>query len=78
MVWLFYYWAITGLLMFLWFWYDMSTDSEEAEDCIADVTWNTGIKREYVKPMLSAFVLLLGFIILPYEIIRRVFGWEEE
>ena len=42
------YYFISGLLMFSWFYYEFnySKYKEEADDAIADVTWNTGIKRE--------------------------------
>ena len=65
------YYIMSGLLTVLWFWYDMTENDEEAEDAIADITWNTGVRREYVKALLYSLAVLLGFIILPYEIISR-------
>ena len=67
----FEYYIIAGLLTLLWFWYDMNLNDEEAEDTIADITWNTGVKRKYVRMLLYSMAVLLGFIILPYEIISR-------
>lgn len=67
----FEYYILAGLLTLLWFWYDMNLNNEEAEDTIADITWNTGIKRKYVRMLLYSMAVLLGFIILPYEIISR-------
>ena len=71
------YYIIAGLLTFIWFWHSINTDAE-ADDFIADVTWNTGIKREQIKSLLYIVALLLGWIILPYEIISGMFGTEEE
>ena len=71
------YYIIAGLLTLLWFWYDMNSNDEEAEDTIADITWNTGIKREYIRALLYALALLFGWLILPYEVISRFIGKEE-
>ena len=71
MNWFCYYFIIAGLLTFWWFWFDMNSNGEEAEDAIADLTWNTGIKREHIRALLYALALLLGWIILPYEVISR-------
>ena len=67
----FEYYIIAGLLTLLWFWYDMNSNDEEAEDTIADITWNTGVERKYVKLLLYSLAMLFGFIILPYEVISR-------
>ena len=67
----FEYYIIAGLLTLLWFWYDMNSNDEEAEDTIADITWNTGVERKNVRLLLYVMAMLLGFIILPYEIISR-------
>ena len=67
----FEYYIIAGLLTLLWFWYDMNSNDEEAEDAIADITWNTGVERKNVRLLLYVMAMLLGFIILPYEIISR-------
>lgn len=66
--------------MFSWFYYDMnySKYKEEAEDAIGDLTWNTGIKREYIRWVLYSVALLFGFILLPYEIISNFIGKGEE
>ena len=71
------YYIIAGLLAFLWFWYDMNGNDEETEEAIANITWNTGIKREYIRALLYALALLFGWLILPYEVISRFIGKEE-
>jgi len=74
------YYFVSGLLMFSWFYYDMnySKYKEESEDAIGDLTWNTGIKREYIRWVLYSVALLFGFILLPYEIISNFIGKGEE
>ena len=72
MSWLGYYCVISGLLTLSWFWYDVNSNDDEMEDAIADITWNTGIKREYIRALLYALALLFGWLILPYEIISRL------
>lgn len=69
------YFIISGLLTFLWFWCSMNSNKEEAEDAIADITWNTGFKREHVKALFYAYALLFGWFILPYEIISYLKGF---
>ena len=79
MAWLFTYYAISGLLTLLWFVVDVEcVHSEEAEDAIADVTWHTGVKRAHVKALLYIMALVLGWLILPYEIISRFVEKEGE
>lgn len=74
------YYFVSGLLMFSWFYYDVnySKYKEESEDAIGDLTWNTGIKREYIRWVLYSVALLFGFILLPYEIISNFIGKGEE
>lgn len=69
-----YYYVISGVLSFLMYWYvlNFSKDKDEMADVIADVTWNTGVDRETVKLVTYALGLLLGFIILPYEIFGNI------
>ena len=69
-----YYYVISGVLSFLMYWYvlNFSKSKDEMADVIADVTWNTGIDRETVKLVTYALGLLLGFIILPYEIFCNI------
>lgn len=71
------YFVITGLITFAWFWFSVNRDVE-SEDAIADLTWNTGIRREHIKTLLYTLALLLGWIILPYEIADRIFKLEKE
>lgn len=56
------YYFISGLLMFSWFYYEFnySKYKEEADDAIADVTWSTGIKREYIRLFYIAQLSFLG------------------
>ena len=70
------YYFISGLLMFSWFYYEFnySKRKEEADDAIADVTWNTGIKREYIRWFLYSSAILFGFLMLPFEIISGIIG----
>lgn len=77
MQWFDKYFVISGLLTFFWFWYDMNHNKEEAEDTIADITWNTGFKREHIRALLYALALLFGWFILPYEIICKLIGKED-
>ena len=71
MNWIINYFFISGILTFLWFFYiiNYSEVKEEVADDIADMTWNTGIKREHVKWLMYALALILGWFIIPYEII---------
>ena len=72
------YCFISGLIMFSWFYYDFnySKFKEESEDAIADVTWNTGIKREHVRLFLYSMAILFGWIMLPFEIVTNITGEE--
>lgn len=71
MNWIINYFFISGILTFLWFFYiiNYSEVKEEVADDIADTTWNTGIKREYVKWLMYALALILGWFVIPYKII---------
>ena len=71
MNWIMNYFLISGILTFLWFFYTInySEVKEEVADNIADMTWNTGIRREHVKWLMYALSLILGWFIIPYEII---------
>ena len=68
--WFIYYYLISGIITFFVFWYLLNkpSDKQEVENLIADISWNTGIKRASVKNALYAIGLVFGFIILPYEI----------
>ena len=67
-----YYYLISGLIMLLWFYYNFDfIGDEEAEDTIADITWNTGISRKSIKGILYTTAFIFGWIILPYEIVDR-------
>ena len=74
------YFFISGIIYFLVLWCGMnfSEDKAEAEDLIADLTWNTGINREWAKYLMYALALLLGFVLLPYEIWTQLTGEEED
>lgn len=74
MSWFSIYVITSGILTFLWFWYDMEhVHIKEAEDTIADITWNTGTRREHVRLLFYAMALLFGWIILPCELFS-IFG----
>ena len=63
------YYLISGIINFILVWCDIHyANTTEAEDMIADVTWNTGISRKLVKYLIYALSLLLGFILLPVEL----------
>lgn len=63
------YYLISGILNFVLAWYDIHyANTIEAEDMIADVTWNTGVSRKLVRYLIYALSLLLGFILLPLEL----------
>ena len=69
------YYFISVFLTLLWYWYSIEcSDDEEILGMIADVTWDTGIKRENVKLFLYTIALLFGWLILPYEIVSRLIG----
>lgn len=76
MSWFAYYYAISGCLVFMWFFYDInfSKYKEESNDEIADLTWNTGIRREHIKLFLYTMAILFGWLILPYELICNMIG----
>lgn len=79
MYWIMNYFFISGILAFLWFFYTInySEIKEEVADNIADMTWNTGIKREHVKWLMYALALILGWFIIPYEIITSFMKGDE-
>ena len=64
---------------FLWFYYiyNFSEVKEEANDDIADMTWNTGVGREWIKLLIYSLALILGWFILPYEILNSILKWED-
>ena len=73
MNWFVYYFIITGLITFAWYYYNFDLMKyPESEDIIADITWNTGISREKVKPLLYSVTILFGWAILPIEIFDRI------
>ena len=79
MNWIINYFFISGILTFLWFFYiiNYSEVKEEVADDIADMTWNTGIKRKYVKWLMYALALILGWFIIPYEIVTTFMKGDE-
>ena len=80
MKWFLYYFVITGLLRASHYFYvsHFSKDKEEFEECIADIAWNTGLKRQHVTTLLYGMCLLFGWVTLPYDIINGIFEIEEE
>lgn len=66
-----YYYLTSGLIMLLWFYYNFDFIGEEAENTIADITWNTGISRKSIKGILYTTAFIFGWIILLYEIVDR-------
>ena len=77
MIWFCSYYVLSGLIVLLWFLYELDFKEEESEDIVADLTWNTGFKRGHIKLFLYLLAILLGWFILPYEIINMILGIKE-
>jgi hypothetical protein len=76
MSWFAYYYALSGCLVFMWFFYEFnfSRNKAEADDLIADLTWNTGFERKSIKLFLYTMAVIFGWLILPYEVVCSTIG----
>ena len=69
----FYYFLISGFIMVAWFFYEFnfSKSKEESDEAVADMTWQTGVKRENIRNLLYVMAFCLGWIMLPWEFIDK-------
>ena len=78
--WFTIYFIVSGLFMFSWIFIDLNFmgENNKSNEEIADAAWGTGLKRDHIKYFLYFMALLFGWVFLPYEIITRIIGREEE
>lgn len=78
--WFIHYYLISGIITFGIFWWLLykPSNKQEVEQLIADITWNTGLRRDAVKNVLCVIGLVFGFIILPYEIASDIVEFIEK